>query len=306
MWLCLLQGSLEGRHVGGFGLAHLAGLIALLGFAIAATTLVITPRFAYGTGLLASCLAIPYLIVREMSYSYYGNSWVVFNLPADRLYSPELTYAKLSILSAVLIAISGALSLLRLTPDAWKLRGRSIRSRSWPVFAFSALVVAVWFAHSVTPYRVPTEYGGGSPEIAIVRFEKRGLRSTETRVSVTRDGRLYTSYDIRDPLRYQSQGELFVGSLPSWEKAQHILAFVRSAEFRAQAGLSRSDLPHRWNSDTWYVQGERVPFVIFSSAKNTAPPKELVDWFNEMNSLPKNSSRHFTTRDVCLGFCYEP
>jgi hypothetical protein len=306
MWPLLLQSLLSNRLVAISGVESLCGVAACFGFAIAAATVFLRPRFAFGLGLLASTLAIPYAIGRELSYPYHGNSWVALNLPGGRFYGPELTYAQLFIFSAVLVVVSAMTSLLRLLPDGWQFRGRPIRSRIWPIFVLSVLVVGVWFAKSASPYRVPTEYGGISAEISIVHLEKRGLHLTERRVSVMRDGRLYTSINVRQPLRYESDGEMFQGSLPSWEKAQQILDFVRSADLKARAGLSREALPQRWKSDTWYVYGERVPLVVFSSAANTAPPKELVDWFNDMNSLPRGWSQHFRTRDVCLGLCYEP
>lgn len=273
IWPCLLQALLSSQLVGILGLEHLGGMLAFLGFALAVATLFLRPGFAYCTGFLASALALPYMIGRELSYPYYGNSWVTLNLPADRFSEPVLTYARLSILSVVLVSISTMLSLLRLCPDNWTLRNRPVRSRTWPAFALSIFVVAAWFAHSVTPYRVPTEHGGVTPEISVIHIEKRGLHLTETRVSVMRDGRLYLSDDIRKPLRYESEGEMFEGHLSSWDKSQHILDFVRSVEFKALKGSSKRELPRNWNSDTWYVYGERVPFVAFSSASNTAPPR---------------------------------
>lgn len=306
MWLCLLQVSLSGRYVGAIGVWHLAAVLAVFGFSVAATTLFLRPVLAYLVALVASLLTVPYVVHREMSYPYYGNSWVTLNLPADRFSDPELMYAKLSIFSVVMVVIAAVLSLLRLCPDGWSFRGRSVRSRTWPAFLVSLVIAGVWFAKSVTPYRVPAEHGGISPEISVVHFEKRGPSSTETKVSVTRDGRLYVTRDVRKPLRYESDGQMFVGAVPSWEKVQPILDLLRSGRFTAQERSSARDLPHRWNSDSWYVSGERIPFLVFGTTTNTVPPKELVDWFAEMKGLPKNESRPFSTRDVCLGFCYEP
>lgn len=106
--------------------------------------------------------------------------------------------------------------------------------------------------------RVPRERGGISSEITIVHLERKGLRPTEARVSVTRDGRLCTT-DIRNPLHYESEGEIHISSLPFWDRASEIVAFVRSADFKALAGSSRRELPRCWHSDNWYVCGERVP-----------------------------------------------
>jgi hypothetical protein len=305
-WPCLLEASLSGNHFGAAGVWHLAAVLAVFGFSVAATALLVRPVFAYFVGLLASVITVPYVVDREMSYPYHGNSWLILNLPADRFNDPALTYAKLSIFSVAMVVIAAVISLLRLCPDRWQFRGRPIRQRTWPVFLLSLLVVGVWFAKSVAPYRLPTEQYGISPEISVVHFERQGSSSTETKVSVARDGRLYVSHDVRKPLRYESDGEMFVGAVPSWGKVQPILDLLRSGEFKAQKRSSARDLPRRWHSDSWYISGERVPFLFFSSAANTLPPKEIIDWFDEMNSLPKEESGSFRRRDVCLGFCYEP
>lgn len=304
MWPCLLLDSLAGRNLGLYGLASLACVPALLGFTIAADTVFLRPIFGYRAGLAAAIFAWPYSVLREMSYPYGGNSWTMFNLPGDPHGAPELIYAKISIFLGVFVIVSTITSLLRLCPASWTLKGVPIRSRTWLAFTLSFVVVVAWFAHSVTPYRVPTETGGLSPEIRVVHLVKKGLHLSETRISVMRDGRFYISCDIREPMQYQSDGELFRGFVPR-ERSQQILDFVRVPEFKV-SGSSLRDLPRRWNSDAWYVDGERVPFVVFSAATNTAPPKELVDWFNEMKGLPKEKDGNFTTRDVCLGFCYEP
>jgi hypothetical protein len=96
------------------------------------------------------------------------------------------------------------------------------------------------------------------------------------------------------------------GAVQSWEKVQPILELLRSADFKSQGGSSIRDLPRQWASETWYVYGERIPLKIFSSVNDTAPPKEIVDWFNDMNKLPKKNTWHLNRRDVCFGFCYEP
>lgn len=305
LWLTLLQVFLSENTVGRFGAGRLGAVLACFGFAISATSIFLKPKFAYFVGLLACVLSLLNIIDREVSYPYHGNSWLVLNLPTERLYDPELIFARLSILTVAMVVISGIMSVLRLCPAKWQLRGQPIRSRTWPVFPLSLFVVGVWFAESVTPYYLPTELGGISPEVTIVHFEKRGSGSVETRVSVTRDGKLNVSRDVRKPLRYESDGEMFQGVIPSWEKVQPILEFLRSTEFKTQGGVSR-DLPHHWTSDTWYVYGSRIPLRVFSSANHSKPPMEVIAFFNDMDNLRRNEGHHFSTRDVCLGFCYEP
>jgi hypothetical protein len=305
IWPCLLLNSLTQRSVGPYGLASLGAIVAVLGFVIAAFVLFVTPNIGYGLGLVSAALAWPYLVIREMSYPYYGNSWTMFNVPVDPTHgTPELTYAKLTILSVAIVVASTFSSLLRLWPPSWEARAGSIRSRHWPIFAGSFVVMAAWFVHSVTPYRVPTEHHGVSAEISVVHFERRGLHLRETRVAVFRDGKLFVCSDIREPLRYRSNGECSSGAVPL-DRWGPIVDLVRSSKFQT-LGSSRRQIPRGWDSDTWYVHGHNAHLVAFNSAENVTPPKEIVDWFNEMSKIPRGDDWHFSTRDICLGLCYQP
>jgi hypothetical protein len=304
IWPCLLQDSLASRQLGSYGLAHLAGVVAVLGLGMAAAGVLVRPVFGYWAGLLASILAWPYLILREMSYPYRGNSWSMFNCSFDSHFFQELRFAELQILSIALVTVSTVISLFRLCPNSWAVKGITIRARTWPVLTISFLLIAAWFVFSVIPYRVPTEHGGWPSEITIVHFERRGLHLRETRVSVMRDGRFYISRDAREPLRYRSDGVWFSGFV-ALDKWQPVVELVRSSELKIGGGSPR-DVPRRWNSDTWYVYGERMHTLAYSTATRTAPPSALVDWFNDMNRMATGQASHFSTRDICLGLCYEP
>jgi len=36
------------------------------------------------------------------------------------------------------------------------------------------------------------------------------------------------------------------------------------------------------------------------------PPPEMVALFSELDKFPESQERPFVSRDVCLGFCYDP
>jgi hypothetical protein len=287
-----------------FGVARFAGIVSILAFAMAAAATAVKPVFGYWLGLLSSSLAWPYLVLRENSYPYRGNSWIIFNLPPDPREFGLLSSAALQILACVLATVATLVSLIRLFPSSWMVRGIPIRSRIWPVLVLTFASIATWFAFSVTPYRVPTEHGGVSAEIYVVHFEKNGLHSRETTVAVMRDGKLYVCSDVRKPLRYTSNGECSWGTI-QFERWQPILDFVRSSKFQA-LGISLKEVKPGWSSDTWYVRGERIRGVAFSTRNSTAPPDEIVGWYNQMKAVPMSSPSHFSQGDICLGLCYEP
>lgn len=282
-------------------LQYVAAFFAAFILAIATLVVLLRPRLGYALGLAAAFLAWPYFVQREHSYPYHGNSWLAFNVPA--FFFEIARYAELTILAVVpLIAVS-ALSLWRFLPSSWELRGRSVRDRTWPALALSFLAVATWFAMSVTPYRVPTEYSGRA-EISILHVEKHGLYLKQTAVGFDRDGRIYVRRDVRRPLRYRSEGSSYV-TFRSDETFPRIFSTAWSPAFRS-LGTARKVPPKAWNSDTWYIYGVGRDVLIYGDADGTQPPHEFVNWFNQAQAMPLRSTTYFPSRDVCLGLCYNP
>ena len=304
IWPCLFAEFSASRSFGAFGVARFAGVLAILGFGVAAALTLAKPALGYWIGLLSAGLAWPYLAFRELSYIYNGNSWLVFNLPFGPRESPVLHMAELQILACALATLSTFISLMRLCPSRWVVRRRTIQSRTWPALVLCLLLIVVWFAHSVMPYRVPTEHGGIYPEIGVVHFEKTGLRSSETTVAVMRDGRFYRCSNVREPLRYKSEGECSSGHT-SLQKWQSVADLARSTNFQT-LGTPVKYVSLRWNTDTWYVYGYNFRSVAFSTANKTTPPKEIVDWFNQMETIQSGDPYRFSSQDICFGFCYEP
>jgi hypothetical protein len=99
---------------------------------------------------------------------------------------------KLKLLSVALIVIAMICSSLRLLPAHWLLRKPPLRKRTWPAFAIGLLMMAMWFVHAATPYRLPRGcVGMNSSEFRILHVEKRGLHFHETQVIVARDARAW-------------------------------------------------------------------------------------------------------------------
>jgi hypothetical protein len=63
---------------------------------------------------------------------------------------------------------------------------------------------------------------------------------------------------------------------------------------------------HSWNADGWYVVLKDSRLLAFTSEQGTSPPKEVTDWFRQIESMPLRDEEQFALRDVCLGFCYDP
>jgi hypothetical protein len=47
--------------------------------------------------------------------------------------------------------------------------------------------------------------------------------------------------------------------------------------------------------------------LIYSDVDKDEPPREIVDWFHEVESLPAvDAWESVASKEVCLGFCYDP
>jgi hypothetical protein len=195
-------------------------------------------------------------------------------------------------------------SLVRLYPVRWTIKTAFLRDRIWPVLAASFVASAVWFVCSVTPYTVPRYHHGIAADISIVHVEKRGFHFRETTIAAFRDGRADITQEERKPFRYRAQGVMKRVGL-NREQLLHILNLVRSPEFEA-LHTARTASPRQWNSETWYIY-KAGSILIYSSVDKTEPPKEIVDWFHEVESIPAVETwQSPAPKDVCLGFCYDP
>jgi hypothetical protein len=232
------------------------------------------------------------------------NSWITLNLPADNPeFFSEVFLAKIKILLVVTVVTSTALCAIRLLPASWALRKIPVRERTWPALAVCFLVVASWYAVSVTPYRIPLIVDGARPELAILHVTKEGIQFHETAVGAYREGRIFVQRNDRRLFRYRFPSRVGSGPLPVAVIASvHDLA--QSTQLRDMRTAPAVALRNK-NAEGWYVR-TRYKILVFTTEYGTKPPREVVDLFHELESVAPAENEQRTLSDICLGFCYDP
>jgi hypothetical protein len=236
------------------------------------------------------------------------NSWTVLNFPdyGDLGGNQIVTFAKLKIVATLMAVVAIACSCLRLLPARLSLRGRPLCQRTWPAIPVGFFVLAVWFARSAIPYKVPILGHGTGPEFRILHVKKRGLRFSETELSVERNGRAWIRQCDRRLFQYRWTAR--TSSVDLAETSRTILEHVRA--FEQQQG---DQVPHTlaaralrsWNGEGWYVVLKNSQST-FTTEDRTVPPQELTKLFREFEGLPAKGEYLMAIQDVCLGFCYDP
>lgn len=244
-----------------------------------------------------------------MKDSGLGNIWVMFNQPNDgHTFYPA--FAVPGIFSVALLALAATIAAMRLLPSRWQVRQLPICQLTWPGFAVSFLVLAVWFTQSVLPYRIPgaLDYSDW-PILQILHVEKRGLQFHEACISVwggisrprNPASVSFSGNDRR--LFWYRFGEASASaqlSEPMIKRIQTIIA--SSSQPRAERATVK---PIRdWNADNWY-------FIVGGAGIRTytnggKPPEDIVNLFDDLEKLPQSSPARSERSDVCLGFCYDP
>ena len=255
------------------------------------------PRWGYGLGLVAGLLPLPSFVRIETSDTSWS-SWIFFNSGRG-----VPLFATLNILSLALIVISMACSLVRFLPANWSWRGSPVFGRTWPAFAVGFVVLATWFAFSVTPYQVPGSADGIAPELRILHLQKAGLRIREITISEFRDGQAFVARDDRQLFQYEFETRVagIVLGETSPATLERARALVRSPELRRL----RTPLPTQvrsWKAEGWYVVLKDSQAFTFTRENGRTPPREVTDLFDELERLPTSQERRFAVRDVCLGF----
>lgn len=288
--------------------AQIALIVTPLVFLLASGLVFFRPRVCYSLGLFAGLVALSSFIWIELSNFPWANSWIALNFP-DKLDAWDrqfLTLAKLTILAVGLIIVAITVSLLRLLPVTWVVRRSPVRERTWPVFVVSLLVLAVWFGCCVMPYRLPAivDFGAG-PDLKILHVERRGLQFHETEVAVLlRDGRFGVGRTDRRLFEYRFTGQGASGVMPR-TMALSAMALLQSPQLNGMHTLPAKAL-RTWNAEGWYLLGTKS-LLAFTSEYRSEPPREVVDLFREIEKLPVTGAYwEQTTKDVCLGFCYDP
>jgi len=283
----------------------MSGVISPLIFAVAAVVAFYRPRFSLTMGAVAGLIAAWWLLSQEkLLASWGGNSWIALNLNWVGRDEESLLFAKVRIVAVGLVVIATLISLMRLPPARWTMRKRPINERTWPTFAVCFIILSVWFVVAATPYRIPYIVDAVRPDLTILHVEKRGLQFHESAVSVYYDSRFYTSRNNRRLFQYQFEESVARGVIPETIR-QPAFDLAQSPQLEDIQTLPARPL-RTWNAEGWYV---RTPsrVLAFTSEYRTAPPKEIVDLFDELEAAsPTGEWRKYPMKDVCLGFCYDP
>ncbi len=276
-------------------------------FAFAAGAVSFRPTLAH-IAAFSGVVGMPwvYLNLRD---SGLGNVWLMFNLPGREIAMYPPLYAELTIFAVGLIMLAIATAALRLLPSHWQLRKLPIRERTWPAFAISLVVLAIWFSQSVMPYRIPAAVDYSDfPILQILHVEKRGLQFHENCVSVwgRRGQPLSATFSGNDRrlFQYRFQEKGASGHLPD-SLAERVRVMLHSSDRETEKRDEIKPL-RRWNADGWYFTAEGVGLRAYTTEKGTMPPPEIVDLFRDLEKIPRSQEISSELRDVCLGFCYDP
>lgn len=275
-------------------------------FAFAAGAVSYRPVLAHRAALLG-LVGLPW-IHRSLRDSGLGNVWLMFNLSGREIGMYPPLYAELTISAVALIALAIATAGLRLLPSRWQFRRMPLCERTWPAFAISLVVLAIWFSQSVMPYRIPGAVDGSQwPILQILYVEKRGLQFHETCVSVYgRPGQPLSvgfTGNNRRLFQYRFQETGASGQMPN-SVAERVWALVHSWD-RAKEKQDTIKPLRTWNVDGWYLSAEGV-LKAYTTDQGATPPQEIIDLFRDLQKTPRSEEGQSEMRDVCLGFCYDP
>ncbi len=281
-----------------------AAVASALGFVVASEGAFQRPRFSYWLGMVSGLVCLYWFSRIEFYYFPALNSWITFNLPSDnpQLFS-EVFLAKLKIILVIIVMTSTVLCVTRLLPASWVWRKVPVRERSWPALAVCFLVVASWYGVSASPYRIPLIVDGAPAELTVLHVEKRGIQFNETSVSAARDGRFHIERNNRRFYQYRFTSRGGSGVLPETITA-HVRKLAQSTQLRDMLTAPAVGLRNR-DAEGWYVRtGYKV--LAFTSEYGTEPTKDVVDLFNELESVVPTEKELTTINDICMGFCYDP
>jgi hypothetical protein len=269
------------------------------------------PRSGYRLALLAGLMILPWFVQGELSQDTW-NSWVTLNDRSSQLMPQEvqadvqthLALARLKILCGTLLVTAGSCSLIRLVPPRWTLQQRPLHLRACPPYVMGLIGLLVWFVCSATPYQIPAFDHPWNAVIRVLHVEKHGLSLTETAVVGYRDGRAYIRRSDRRLFQYSFNQTVAMTALArtSPSSIEQVATLVQSQKLWSLKTPIPTSL-RSWNAEGWYVVLKDTRILTFTGAQ---PPKELTDFFREVESLPLRETQSFANRDVCFGFCYDP
>jgi len=288
-----------------YRLLQIAAMASPLAFLLACIGVFFRSRIGYGVGLVAGLVALSGFTWMELSMSPWRNCWIALNLsgrmPGDK---GDMISAKLRILAVTLAVFSVVYSAIRLLPPHWKLRNRSLSERTWPCLAACFLVLATWFGWAVMPYRLPGMITRGlGPEWRMLHVEKRGLQFHEVAIGAW-GNKFSVGRNDRRLFQYRFEEDEHDGEMPQ-SVALRVAEMLQSLRTKELHTLSPKAL-REWNAEGWYIHIEGRPVLVFNSEHGTQPPQEVIDVFHEIEKLPSKDDWERETRDICMGFCYDP
>jgi len=284
------------------GFSILAGAVAFLG---ACVLVFVKPRLGYAICLAAGAMVLSVFVRSQIAREPY-NSWIALNFssPTYMEMSSALLFVKLELLSVVLLVTSTVCAALRLVPARLHLGKPPLRECTWPALAVSFLILAAWFVHSVTLYRVPFIADGGPATLRMLHVQKRGLNFHENAIWVVRNRAFGITRTDRRLFQYDFVSSTARGVL-SQEVYDHMSAMLLSPDLLKLHTPPATTL-WSWNADGWYLVLDDSRQFAFTTELGNGPPQAVIELFREIKKLHAGRERSFTQRDVCMGFCYGP
>jgi hypothetical protein len=270
----------------------------------AAATVLVFRCGGRSIGLLACAVALFGIARREFSEFSFINSWNTLNLPDS---VPDvgrfILFAKLTIVSGLLIVFAALLSMTSLFAERWTARGSPIREKIWPAVLITVLVGTTWFAYGAIPYSVPMFHRSQRiGELYLIHIQRNGIRLHATEVSFWRDCRVFITERDGSLFHYRIHTSSSEGESPS-PQCQDTLRTPSSPEFQSLPS-SRIRPKRTWARNTWYVYSHSKGWMVFNQVPANLP-NSLAQSFDQARTVP-TQWQHSDEKDVCLGFCYDP
>jgi hypothetical protein len=307
LWLIIAEPAMRTSH--SMQMIVMAGATTLL---VAAKIVFRKVKLGSVTGLSGGVLLLMALVLPQSPFQQAGsisllkpwNPWIIFNLPDDP--DGEIFLAMLKITAVGLVVLTVGCSALRLLPDGWLLRGSPLSKRTWPAFVASFLVLALWFLGSVRPYRIPRVdfVERIQPKLTLLHVQKHGMQFHETKIVQWSPAVLSRRQNNRRLFQYRFQEQATQGIIPL-SIAARVAALTESAHLDSIQTQPAKPL-RDWNAEGWYVLTESNKVLAFTTEYGTSPPKELGEIFQVLEAIPTSQTSVSYTKDVCLGFCYDP
>lgn len=241
-------------------------------------------RLAYGLALTGGLIALPGFVWTELELAPW-NAWIFLNASTGQLTPFEV----LRILCASLVVTVIAISLLRLLPVAWTLRGLPLAVRTWPALLAALLVVAAWFVRSVTPYSTPAYDHPSYCDFRILHLEKRGLHFRETLI-IERRAQAWVLRNDRRWFRYRFDQRVATTILDAPAILGRVQALVQSPVLWGSHTAPATRL-WSWNAEGWYLVLKDARLLAFTSEDGAVPPEEVTALFRAIEKLPESEER---------------